>query len=35
MTGGTEQARMINQRLAQVAQRFGLAMGVGLSAGSG
>ncbi|KPQ37044.1 MAG: isopentenyl-diphosphate delta-isomerase Idi [Phormidesmis priestleyi Ana] len=29
MTGGTEQARMINQRLAQVAQRFGLAMGVG------
>jgi len=29
MTGGTEQARIINQRLAQAAQRFGLAMGVG------
>ena len=29
MTGGTEQARMINQRLAKTAQRFGLAMGVG------
>lgn len=29
MTGGTEQARLINQRLAETAQRFGLAMGVG------
>ncbi|MEM9093003.1 MAG: type 2 isopentenyl-diphosphate Delta-isomerase [Cyanobacteria bacterium P01_F01_bin.53] len=29
MTGGTEQARLINQRLALTAQRFGLAMGVG------
>jgi isopentenyl-diphosphate delta-isomerase len=29
MTGGTEQAHRINRRLAQVAQRFGLAMGVG------
>ncbi len=29
MTGGTEQARLINQRLAKTAQRFGLAMGVG------
>ncbi len=29
MTGGTEQARTINQRLAKTAQRFGLAMGVG------
>jgi isopentenyl-diphosphate Delta-isomerase len=29
MTGGTEQARIINQRLAKAAQRFGLAMGVG------
>ncbi|MEL6490336.1 MAG: type 2 isopentenyl-diphosphate Delta-isomerase [Cyanobacteria bacterium J06634_6] len=29
MTGGTEQARVINQRLAKTAQRFGLAMGVG------
>ena len=29
MTGGTEQARMINQRLAVTAQKFGLAMGVG------
>ena len=29
MTGGTEQARVINQRLAQAAQRYGLAMGVG------
>ncbi len=29
MTGGTEQARMINQRLAKTAQRYGLAMGVG------
>lgn len=29
MTGGTEQARLINQRLAKVAQRYGLAMGVG------
>lgn len=29
MTGGTEQARMINQRLAITAQKFGLAMGVG------
>ncbi len=29
MTGGTEQARVINQRLAITAQRFGLAMGVG------
>ncbi len=29
MTGGTEQARLINQRLAQTAQRYGLAMGVG------
>jgi isopentenyl-diphosphate Delta-isomerase len=29
MTGGTEQARLINQRLAKAAQRFGLAMGVG------
>ncbi len=29
MTGGTEQARLINQRLAITAQKFGLAMGVG------
>ncbi len=29
MTGGTEQAKLINQRLAKTAQRFGLAMGVG------
>jgi isopentenyl-diphosphate delta-isomerase len=29
MTGGTEQAQIINQRLAQVAQTYGLAMGVG------
>lgn len=29
MTGGTEQARLINERLAKTAQRFGLAMGVG------
>jgi isopentenyl-diphosphate delta-isomerase len=29
MTGGTPQAGMINQRLAQVAQRYKLAMGVG------
>ncbi len=29
MTGGTEQARLINQRLAKTAQRYGLAMGVG------
>nr|WP_326520965.1 type 2 isopentenyl-diphosphate Delta-isomerase [Leptothoe kymatousa] len=29
MTGGTEQARIINQRLAVTAQKFGLAMGVG------
>jgi isopentenyl-diphosphate delta-isomerase len=29
MTGGTEQARLINTRLAQTAQTFGLAMGVG------
>lgn len=29
MTGGTEQARLINQRLALTAQRYGLAMGVG------
>lgn len=29
MTGGTEQARLINTRLAIAAQRFGLAMGVG------
>ena len=29
MTGGTEQARWINQRLAVTAQKFGLAMGVG------
>ncbi len=29
MTGGTEQARMINYRLAEVAQRYRLAMGVG------
>jgi isopentenyl-diphosphate delta-isomerase len=29
MTGGTEQAQIINQRLAQVAQQYGLAMGVG------
>lgn len=29
MTGGTEQARLINQRLAVTAQNFGLAMGVG------
>ncbi|MBD2560041.1 MULTISPECIES: type 2 isopentenyl-diphosphate Delta-isomerase [Nostoc] len=29
MTGGTEQAAMINQRLAQVAQRYKIAMGVG------
>ncbi|MBX2863167.1 MAG: type 2 isopentenyl-diphosphate Delta-isomerase [Leptolyngbyaceae cyanobacterium MAG.088] len=29
MTGGTEQARLINQRLAVNAQKFGLAMGVG------
>lgn len=29
MTGGTEQARLINTRLAQVAQRYGFAMGVG------
>ncbi|MEM9161894.1 MAG: type 2 isopentenyl-diphosphate Delta-isomerase [Cyanobacteria bacterium P01_F01_bin.4] len=29
MTGGTEQARLINTRLAQTAQKFGLAMGVG------
>lgn len=29
MTGGTQQARLINQRLAATAQKFGLAMGVG------
>ena len=29
MTGGTEEAQRINQRLAAVAQRYGLAMGVG------
>ncbi|WP_373524631.1 type 2 isopentenyl-diphosphate Delta-isomerase [Nostoc sp.] len=29
MTGGTEQAGMINQRLAQVAQHYKIAMGVG------
>lgn len=29
MTGGTEQARQINYRLAEVAQQFGFAMGVG------
>ncbi|NJN04856.1 MAG: type 2 isopentenyl-diphosphate Delta-isomerase [Leptolyngbyaceae cyanobacterium SL_1_1] len=29
MTGGTEQARLINTRLAAIAQRYGLAMGVG------
>ncbi len=29
MTGGTEQAQVINTRLAQVAQHYGLAMGVG------
>lgn len=29
MTGGTEPARLINQRLAQTAQQYGLAMGVG------
>ncbi|MEB3288503.1 MAG: type 2 isopentenyl-diphosphate Delta-isomerase [Leptolyngbya sp.] len=29
MTGGTEEAQRINQRLAGVAQRYGLAMGVG------
>ncbi|ELR98648.1 type 2 isopentenyl-diphosphate Delta-isomerase [Gloeocapsa sp. PCC 73106] len=29
MTGGTEQAKTINLRLAQVAQKYGLAMGVG------
>lgn len=29
MTGGTEQAKMINWRLAQIAQKYGLAMGVG------
>ncbi|MEM7062069.1 MAG: type 2 isopentenyl-diphosphate Delta-isomerase [Cyanobacteria bacterium P01_B01_bin.77] len=29
MTGGTEQAQLINQRLAVTAQNFGLAMGVG------
>lgn len=29
MTGGTEQARLINQRLARTAQQFRLAMGVG------
>lgn len=29
MTGGTEQAQQINQRLAAVAQHYGLAMGVG------
>ncbi|MEB3341537.1 type 2 isopentenyl-diphosphate Delta-isomerase [Okeania sp.] len=29
MTGGTEQAKMINYRLAQVAQKYKIAMGVG------
>jgi isopentenyl-diphosphate delta-isomerase len=29
MTGGTEEARVINQRLAAIAQQYGLAMGVG------
>ncbi|WP_017304243.1 type 2 isopentenyl-diphosphate Delta-isomerase [Spirulina subsalsa] len=29
MTGGTDQAKLINQRLAVVAQQYGLAMGVG------
>lgn len=29
MTGGTEQAQLINQRLAIAAQRYGMAMGVG------
>jgi isopentenyl-diphosphate Delta-isomerase len=29
MTGGTELAKVINTRLAEVAQRFGIAMGVG------
>jgi isopentenyl-diphosphate Delta-isomerase len=29
MTGGTEQAKMINSRLAVAAQKYGLAMGVG------
>jgi isopentenyl-diphosphate delta-isomerase len=29
MTGGTEQARLINYRLGAIAQRYGIAMGVG------
>ncbi|MGI0479995.1 type 2 isopentenyl-diphosphate Delta-isomerase [Geminocystis sp. CENA526] len=29
MTGGTENAQVINQRLAMVAQKYGLAMGIG------
>ena len=29
MTGGTEQAKLINERLAAIAQHYGLAMGVG------
>lgn len=29
MTGGTEQAKTINYRLAEIAQKYGLAMGVG------
>ena len=29
MTGGTEQAKQINQRLARIAQQYGMAMGVG------
>jgi len=29
MTGGTQQAKLINHRLAEVAQNYGLAMGVG------
>ncbi|NEQ97369.1 MAG: type 2 isopentenyl-diphosphate Delta-isomerase [Cyanothece sp. SIO2G6] len=29
MTGGTDQAKLINQRLAAIAQKFGIAMGVG------
>lgn len=29
MTGGTEQAKLINYRLAKIAQKYGIAMGVG------